>query len=78
MPEIQPGQGGGATRQVPRHPHAQLRSCEPQFRLPASANGTALTAAVEGREGRDPLKRGGDGRPTVGPQVVSPDEHAHR
>ncbi len=71
MPEIQRGQGGGATRQVPRRPHAQLPFLlEQQLRLSAGADGAALVAAVEGREGHDPLQRVGDGRPPVGPQLV--------
>ncbi len=72
MPEIQRGQGAGTKRQVPRRPHAQLRLLEQEFRLSASADGTALGAAVEGREGCDPLQRVGDSSPTIGPQLVSP------
>ncbi len=71
MPEIQPGQGGGATRQEPRRPHTQLPFLlELQLRLSTGADGAILVAAVEGREGRDPLQRVGDGRPPVDPQVV--------
>ena len=72
LPEVQRGQGGGATRQVPRRPHAQLRLPEQQLRLSAGADGAARVAAVEGREGREPLQRVGDGRPPVGPQLVAP------
>jgi hypothetical protein len=66
-PKIQHGQCRGATRQVPRRPHPQLRLLEPQLRLSAFADRAALVAIVEGREGRDSLKRVGDSRPPVGP-----------
>ena len=71
-PEVQPGQGGGATPQVPARPHSQLYPTEQQLRLSAGADGAALVAAVEGREGRDPFQRIGDGGPTAGPYAVAP------
>ncbi len=71
MPEIQSGQAGGATRQIPRRPHAQLRPPEQHLRLSTGADGAALVAAVEGREGCDPLQCVGDDCPPVGPQLVA-------
>ncbi len=72
LPEIQLGQGVGAMWQVPRRPHTQFSPSKKQLRQSAGTDGAALFAAVEGREGRDPLKREGDGRPSTGFQVGFP------
>ena len=69
-PEIQPGQGDGAKRQVPHRPHAQLHTLELQLRLSAGTDGADLVASVEGREGRNRLQSVGDCSPTVDPQCV--------